>query len=141
MDNRELMKSALVEYLRTKIIESNYSYRRLSDLTGYSASKICKTMNGRCNLNSDLAVKLCEILHVSVDSFEKIFPEYINIKEEKEKTIEIYSFDLYNRINNLNEENKERVIKYIDFLLNKNILDIEKENINYNIDRAIKKRS
>lgn len=124
----------LIEYIKFRISEEGLSQRELGRLTGYTGSEISRVLNNKRKSKHNVVIKLCKILCIPTDILYKIYPDYI-IKPISSDI----NLQLYYRINKLGETNQEKVFKYIDFLLDEEIENINKESVNNIIKCMIKK--
>ena len=97
----------LIEYLNTIIgsgKDKTMSQRELAKCLGCSNSTVSRWLDGECPLSIDIAIKICDILNIDKKEF---LDDIILIDDSLLKT----------RFLNLSEENKRKVIEYIEFLL------------------------
>ena len=78
------------------------SQRKLASLLGVSNSTVERWLNEKHPLRMDVAIKICKILNLDIDDF------YADLEND-------YSC-LKTKFINLSEENKIKVMEYIDFL-------------------------
>ena len=104
-----LLKSnkKLITYLNIIIgsgKDKTMSQRELANYLGCSNSTVSRWLKGECPLSIDIAIKICDILN-------------LDKKEYLDDIILIDDTLLKTRFLNLSEENKRKVIEYIEFLL------------------------
>ena len=79
------------------------SQRELANHLGCSNSTVARWLRGESSLSIDIAIKICDILNLDKNKF---LGELLLDKN-----------DIKTRFMNLSEENKTKVIEYMDFLL------------------------
>ena len=131
----------LIEYVKILIEKEDLSQRDLGEITGYTCAEVCRVLNHKRKASHNLMVKLCKYFNIPSEIVHRVYPDYVMVDTiaVNNKNSKKINLNFYDRINKLNQVNQQRVLNYIDFLLDEEIENINKESVNNIIKCMIKK--
>ena len=88
------------------------SQRELAKRLGCANSTVGRWLRGEIPLSIDTAIKICDILKLDKNEFLEFGGLFLD-----NYTLFLNNYDLILRYLNLTDENKVKVVEYIDFLL------------------------
>ena len=120
--------SLFIETVKLELKKQKISNRKLASMLGISSTQVDRLMKMERKISLEMALILCRLLNIPVGLAMSCYPECFFDKDEEILTS--FNANISSRLERLDEKNKQRILEYIDFLLNSNVNEEIKESTN-----------